>query len=75
MWVPLFKVTTKPNSIANNYLEVLVNDETTTLEQFSHLCGTKHDVLFGVKILRKKMSIEMKMIEVEKTKERTMDAM
>lgn len=37
---------TKPNYIANNYLEVLVNDETTTLEQFSHLCGTKHDLLW-----------------------------
>jgi hypothetical protein len=64
---------TKPNSGTNNYLEVLVNDETTTLEQLNHLCGTKHDVFFGVKIPRRKMLVEMKMLEVEKVKERTMD--
>ncbi len=62
---------TKPNSIANNYLEVFVNDEVATLEHLRCLYGTKNDVFFGIRILRRKMLIEMKMLEVEKTKERT----
>jgi hypothetical protein len=39
----------------------------------NRLCGTKQDVFFGVKIPRRKMLVEMKMLELEKAKERTMD--
>jgi hypothetical protein len=44
----------KPNYTTNNYLEVFVDDEATTLEQLNRLCGTKHDILFGAKIWKKK---------------------
>jgi hypothetical protein len=33
----------KASSATNNYLEVLINDEETTLEQLNYLCGAKHD--------------------------------
>jgi hypothetical protein len=37
------------------------------------LCGTKHDVFFDIRMPRKKMLVEMKMLEVEKAEKRTMD--
>ncbi len=33
--------------VANNYLEVLVDDEKTTLEQLNHLCAAKPDFFRG----------------------------
>jgi predicted transport protein len=63
----------KTNYATNNYLEVLINDETTTLEQLNRLCATKHDNFFGTRIPRRKMSIEMQGLETEEAKEITMD--
>jgi hypothetical protein len=36
----------------NNYLEVMVDDEETTLEQLNRLCGAKHDVFSRARIPR-----------------------
>lgn len=46
-------------SIANNYLEVLVDDENTMLEKLNRLCGAKHDVSIGARIPRKKLHMEV----------------
>jgi len=56
----------KPNFVANNYLEVLIDDETIKLEQLNHLCGTKHNIFSSAKIPKKRMSIEMQALEVER---------
>jgi hypothetical protein len=37
----------KTSFVANNYLEVLVDDEKKTLEQLNFLCGAKHDFFRG----------------------------
>jgi hypothetical protein len=39
--------------VANNYLEVLIDDEETTLEQLNRLCNMKHGVFSGTMIPRR----------------------
>jgi hypothetical protein len=51
-------------SIANNYLEVLVNDEDVTLEELNHLCGTKHDIFTRARIPRRCLPMESTKEEV-----------
>ncbi len=43
----------KGSFVANNYLEVLIDDEETTLEQLNRLCNMKHDVFSGAMIPRR----------------------
>ncbi len=38
----------KASFVANNYLEVLVDDEKTTIEQLNYLCGAKNDFFQGL---------------------------
>jgi hypothetical protein len=40
-------------------VEVLVDDEATTLEQLNRLCGTKHNIFSNTKIPRRRMLVEM----------------
>jgi hypothetical protein len=49
----------RPNHTTNNYLEVLMDDETTTLEQLNRLCGTKHDIFSGAHMPKRKLLVEM----------------
>jgi hypothetical protein len=54
---------TKPHAIANNYLEVLMDDEAATLEQLNRLCGSKHDICFGAQMPRRRLPMEMQQLE------------
>jgi len=54
----------KITSTSNNYLEVLVNDEEAILEQLNKLCDTKHDILFGVRIPRRILPMEIQDVEI-----------
>jgi hypothetical protein len=45
-------------STTNNYLEVLVNDENATLEQFNRLCGTKHDIFTRTIIPKRRLLVK-----------------
>jgi hypothetical protein len=45
--------------VANNYLEVLVDDEDATLEELNKSCATKHDVFTKVKLPRICLLIEV----------------
>jgi hypothetical protein len=44
---------TKPHTTTNNYLEMLMDDDVTTFEQLSRLCGSKHDIFSGVQMRRR----------------------
>jgi hypothetical protein len=48
----------KAQFVANNYLEILVDDEDAMLEELNKLCATKHDVFIIVKIPRKCLFIK-----------------
>ncbi len=48
----------KGSFVANNYLEVLIDDEEITLDQLNKLCNMKHDVFSGAMIPRKHLPIE-----------------
>jgi len=48
----------KGSFVANNYLEVLINDEEITLEQLNRLCNMKHDVFLGAMIPRRHLPTE-----------------
>ncbi len=58
----------KVSSIANNYLEVLVDDEEVMLEQLNYFCGTKHDFFQGLGFqgdvyLLRQLKMKLQMIE------------
>lgn len=53
--------------VANNYLEVLIDDEETTLEQLNRLCNMKHDVFSRAMIPRRHLPTET--IDGEATKD------
>jgi len=44
---------TKTHATTNNYLEMLTDDEATTLEQLNTLCGSKHDFFLELTCLKK----------------------
>jgi hypothetical protein len=48
----------KAQFVANNYLQILVDDEGAMLEELNKLCATKHDVFIRVKIPRKCLLIK-----------------
>jgi hypothetical protein len=56
----------KTTSTLNNYLEVLVNDEKTTLEYLNKLCGTKHDIFSGARIPKRRLLVEIPNVEIAK---------
>jgi hypothetical protein len=48
----------KSNSGAANFLEVLLNDEATTLQQLNELCGDENVFLY-TRVPRRKLPVEM----------------
>jgi len=56
--------------VSNNYLQVSVDNEEAILEYLNKLCCTKHDILFGVKILRR--CLPMEILDVEANDDRDM---
>jgi hypothetical protein len=49
---------------------MLVDDESTTLEQLNGMCGSKHDRFFGAKIFKKHLLVEMQASKIEETEDR-----
>ncbi len=42
---------------STNFLKALVNDEEATLTKLNQLCGVKHNVFSGIKMLKHKMHV------------------
>jgi hypothetical protein len=49
----------KSHLAVNNYLEVLVDDESTTLKQLNRLCGSNHDIYSEAIILKRRLLVDM----------------
>jgi len=48
----------KPSNSIANYLEVLVNDEETTLNELNRICGANHHLTSGNRIPKKKLLMQ-----------------
>jgi hypothetical protein len=58
-----WKKTTKGLLAITNFLEVLVNDEETTLAELNHVCGNDQHVLLGVRIPKRRLPIVANPVE------------
>jgi hypothetical protein len=38
---------------------MLMDDDATTFEQLNKLCGSKHDIFFGVQMPRRRLIVEV----------------
>jgi hypothetical protein len=47
-----------------NFLEVLVNDEETTLSELNYICGEEEHVFFGIKMPKRRLHVSTSTIEV-----------
>jgi hypothetical protein len=57
----------KGPSASANFLEVLVNDEETTsvLIELNRLCGVKHNVFSGIRMLKCRLPIQASTFKIE----------
>jgi hypothetical protein len=47
-----------------NFLEILVNDEETTLLELNYICGEEEHVFFGIKMPKRRLHVSTSMAEV-----------
>ncbi len=51
--------------VSANFLEMLINDEEVTLTELNGLCGIKHNVFFGVRMLKHRILVQASTFGVE----------
>lgn len=60
----------KSHLVVNNYLEVLVDDESTTLKQLNRLCGSNHDIYSEAIILKRRLLVDIQALKMEEVENR-----
>jgi hypothetical protein len=50
-----WKIFAKDPLATTNFLEVLVNDEKTTLSELNYICGEEELVFFGIKMPKRRL--------------------
>ncbi len=53
-----WKKNNKGPSASTNFLEVMVNDEETTLVELNHLCGVNNNIFSSVKMLKRRLHVQ-----------------
>jgi hypothetical protein len=48
----------KSPSTSANFLEIMVDDGEATLAKLNYLCGTKHNIFFGVRMHKRRLPMQ-----------------
>ncbi len=54
-----WKKSAKGPVATTNFLEVLVNDEETTLLELNYICGEEEHVFFGIKMQKRRLHVSI----------------